>query len=170
MKNQCRKTRIAEKPLHLVKLHMKREACVFLLLLLFIAFPLWPQDEDEPLSFVGMQLAELIERFGPPGTVSAARGNEIWQDDVVFQYAEGDFYIFRDRVWQVKLATACGISLRDSKAVALLVLGDEAADRGDHLLLPLSAATSRRGWPLMLRVNFNNTGLVSAIYIYRPDF
>jgi len=152
---------------------MKRKVCLLPLLLL-ITLPLWPQDQpadvadktSEPLSFVGMRLADLIDRFGTPGTVSTARGGEVWQDDVVFQYAEGDFYIFKDRVWQVKLASAAGVSLKDSKAVALLVLGNEVQDKGDHLLLPLPA----EGWPLMLRVNFNNTGLVSAIYIYRPDF
>jgi hypothetical protein len=113
-----------------------------------------------------MQLDELIEMFGTPRTVAADRGNEVWQDDVVFQYAEGDFYIFKDRVWQVKLASVFGISLRDSKSVVLLVLGDNVEDRGEYLLLPLPA----QGWPLMLRVNFNSAGLVSAIFIYRPDY
>jgi hypothetical protein len=113
-----------------------------------------------------MRLAELIERFGPPETVSTARGGEVWQDDVVFHYSEGEFYIFRDRVWQVKLTAAFGVSLKDPKAVALLLLGNEVQDLGDHLLLPLPGG----GWPLTLRVNFSNTGLVSAIFIYRPDF
>jgi hypothetical protein len=133
-------------------------------------FITWPQEQQvnagEPLSFVGMRLAELVERFGPPETVSTARGGEVWQDDVVFQYAEGDFFIFRDRVWQVKLASALGVSLRDPKAAALLILGSEVQDLGDHLLLPLPD----RGWPLALRVNLSGAGLVSAIYIYRPDF
>jgi len=147
---------------------------IFLPLLLLAVFPLWPQEQpaitgvnrDEPLSFVGMRVAELIERFGPPEAVSAVRGNEIWQDDVVFQYAGRDFYIFKDRVWQVKLASARGISLGDPKAAALLVLGNMAEDRGNYLLLPLSG----RDWPLMFRVNLNNAGLVTAIFIYRPDF
>jgi len=147
---------------------MKRE--ILLPLLLFVIFPLWPQEQavntDEQLSLVGMKVTELIERFGPPKTVFAARGYEIWQDDVVFQYAEGDFYIFKDRVWQIKLASARGISLGDSKPVALLVMGNTAEDRGDHLLLPLSG----KDWPLMFRVNLNNAGLVTAIFIYRPDF
>jgi hypothetical protein len=149
---------------------MGRGICAFLPLLLIVSFIAWPQGQPvntgEPLSFVGMRLAELIERFGPPETVSTARGGEVWQDDVVFHYAEGEFYIFKDRVWQVKLTAAFGISLRDPKAVALLVLGNEVQDMGDHLLLPLPIG----GWPLALRVNFSNTGLVSAIYIYRPDF
>jgi hypothetical protein len=151
---------------------MKR--ALLLPLLLLFAFTLWAQERsgntavnrDEQLSFVGMRLADLIERFGPPGTVISARGNEIWQDDVVFQYGEGDFYIYRDRVWQVRLASTHGVSNGDSKSAAMMVLGNTAEDRGDHLLLPITG----RDWPLMLRVNFNNTGHVSAIYIYRPDF
>jgi len=146
---------------------MKR--ALFLPLLLFFTFPLWAQSQapaDEQLALVGIRLTELIERFGTPSAVLTARGNEAWQDDVVFQYAQGDFYINRDRVWQVKLASACGVSNGDRKAVALLVLGEGTQDKGDHLLLPING----KDWPLMLRVNLNSTGQVSAIYIYRPDF
>jgi len=146
---------------------MKR---VLLPLFLLVAFPVWPQEladaADDLISFVGMTPADLIGRFGPPGLVFAARGNELWQDDVVFRYDEGDFYIYRDRVWLVKIASVRGLSNGDPKPVALLVLGDSVQDRGDHLLLPVDGGN----WPLMLRVNFNETGLVSAIYIYRPDF
>jgi len=144
---------------------MKR---ILLPLLLLVAFPLLPQEEaaSDPLSFVGMTLAELIERFGTPAAVFAARGSELWQDDVVFRYAGGDFYIYRDRVWQVKLLSAYGVSNGDTKTAALTALGNSAQNRGDHALLPLTGGN----WPLILRVNFNETGLVSAIYIYRPDF
>lgn len=143
-------------------------------MLLLVTFPLLPQEQagntflnaDEILSLVGMKLSELIENYGTPKMVFTARGNEQWQDDVVFQYDRGDFYIYKDRVWQVKLPFARGISIGDPKAVALLVMGESAEDNGDHLLLPLSG----RGWPLMFRVNFNNTGYVSGIYVYRPDY
>jgi len=138
-------------------------------LLLLAAFPLSPQEAEQagdPLFFVGMTLTDLIGRFGTPAAVFAARGNELWQDDVVFRYAGGDFYIYRDRVWQVKLASAFGVSNGDSKTAALAVLGNTAQDRGDYALLPLTGGN----WPLMLRVNFNETGFVAAIYIYRPDF
>jgi len=145
---------------------VKNSACFFPFLL-FVAFPLWPQDSGiQPHSFVGMGLAELIGRFGPPRAVYAARGEESWQDDVVFEYAQGDFYIYRDRVWQVGLASAYGIALGDPKPAALLALGDTAEDRGNYMLLPLPGG----GWPLMLRVNFTSAGLASAIFIYRPDF
>ena len=146
---------------------MKR---ILLPLLLLVAFPLLPQEEanaaNDPLFFVGMTLTDLIGRFGAPAAVFAARGNELWQDDVVFRYAGGDFYIYRDRVWQVKLVSACGVTNGNSKTAALAALGNTAQDRGDHALLPLTGGN----WPLMLRVNFNETGLVVAIYIYRSDF
>jgi hypothetical protein len=147
---------------------MKRR--LFLPLLLFFTLPLWPQEQvgaaTDPFSFVGIKVAELIERFGPPIAVFAARGNEIWQDDVVFQYTGGDFYIFKDRVWQVKLASAFGINSGDPKQAALLVLGAKAQDRGDYLLMTVSG----KDRPLMFRVNINNAGRVAAIFIYRPDF
>jgi len=124
---------------------------------------------DEQLSLVGMMMADLIERFGSPRSVIAERGNEAWQDDVVFQYNGADFYIYRDRIWQVKLASTQGVSDGDRKQSVLRVLGDRAEDRGDHLLLQITG----KDWPLMMRVNFSasaNSGLVTAIYIYRPDF
>ncbi|MDR2942417.1 MAG: hypothetical protein LBV17_07495 [Treponema sp.] len=147
---------------------MKRR--LLFLLLLFFALPLWPQEQAgataDPFSLVGMKLAELVERFGPPIAVFAVRGNEIWQDDVVFQYAGADFFIVKDRVWQVKLASALGINSGDPKQAALLALGAKAQDVGDHLLMSLAG----KDWPLMFRVNINNTGRVAAIFIYRPDF
>jgi hypothetical protein len=147
---------------------------LFSLLLVLFTLPLQAQnqplyaglDVDEQLSFVGMMMADLLERFGPPRSVISERGNESWQDDVVFQYNGADFYIYRDRIWQVKLASTFGISNGDKKAVVLLTLGDSVEDKTDHALLAING----RSWPLMMRVNFDNTGLVTAIFIYRPDF
>jgi hypothetical protein len=121
---------------------------------------------DEQHAFIGMTLTELIERFGPPRNVFAARGNEIWQDDVVFQYTGVDFYIFRDRVWQVRFVSTHGISDGDTRWSAMQTLGSMAEDRGDHLLLPITG----KDWPLMLRINFSNLGQVSAIFLYRSNF
>jgi len=147
---------------------------VFLFLFLLIILPLRAQEQplittpatDELYSLIGLRLPELIERFGTPKTVFAARGNELWQDDVVFQYDEGDFYIYRDRVWQVKLPSARGISVRDHKQVAILVLGDDVRDMGDHLFLPIFG----NNWPMTFRVNVNAAGYITAIYIYRSDY
>ena len=120
---------------------------------------------DEPVSFIGMKLDELFSRFGPPQTVYAARGRETWQDDVVFSYGEMDFFIYRDRVWQVGLKSFFNMGIGDAKGVALLVLGKDAQDRGDHIIYPISGSA----FPLSLCVNFN-ADKISAIYVYRPDY
>jgi len=147
---------------------------LFLFIILFLAFPLFAQERplseglntEEQLSLVGITISDLIEGFGPPAAVAVARGSEIWQDDVVFQYHGLSFYIHRDRVWQVGFSSAYGVSIGAPKTSVLAVLGNTVQDNGNHLLMPISG----RDWPLMLRVNFLATGRVNTIYIYRSDF
>jgi len=145
---------------------MKQKILVLVFFLTAFSFyRIYPLEWDEQFSLVGLKLSDLIANFGPPGTVYAARGVELWQDDVVFQYTGKDFFIYKDRVWQVKFSSVFGISLNDPKQAAILKLGATAVDNGDHALLPISGGD----WPLMIRVNFSN-GLVSAIYVYRSDY
>jgi hypothetical protein len=120
----------------------------------------------DPASVIGLSLENLLARFGVPRTVYAVRGNEEWQDDVVFSYEEADFYVYKDRVWQIGLKTAYGIRLGDPRPAVSLTLGEGAEDFEDHVLLSLPS----KGWPLALRVNLNDSGLVSALFVYRPDF
>ena len=136
-----------------------------LLVLLFAAFPLWAQQE-EPQSFVGLTLEQLIARLGVPQTVFVSRGAELWQDDVVFQYPLGNFYIHRNRVWQVSLRETQSIRLGDTRAAVLLALGEGARDLGRHVVYRLPSAL----WPMALRVNLNEAGVVTAIFIYRSDY
>jgi hypothetical protein len=120
---------------------------------------------DEIVSNIGLRLEDLFFRYGAPKTVHAARGDEDWQDDVVFVYNEGDFYIYRDRVWQIGLKSGYGMKIGDTKASVLLAFADNARDEGDYLLYPISGGA----WPMSLRVNFN-AGRVSGIFVYRSDF
>jgi len=121
--------------------------------------------EEEAISFVGLTLSELISRFGVPQFVYAARGLEDWQDDVVFVYEQGNFYIYRDRVWQVGIRSIRGINTGDPQGVVSLIMGSNAVDRGSSMFYPLHV----RPWPLMLRWDFEN-GRVQSIFIYRADF
>jgi hypothetical protein len=120
----------------------------------------------EPASLIGLSLENLLSRFGVPRAVYAARGNEEWQDDVVFIYEEGDFYVYKDRVWQIKLRAAYGVRLGDPRPAVSLTLGEGTQDFEDHIIFSLPP----RGWPLALRVNLDASGFVSAVYVYRPDF
>jgi hypothetical protein len=149
---------------------MRKGSARFLLIcaaLLAAAPSLWPQQDGsgDIASNIGLRLEDLFLRFGAPGTVHAARGDEDWQDDVVFVYNEWDFYIYRDRVWQIGIKSGYGIKIGDAKAAALLVLADKARDNGDYLLYPITGGA----WPLSLRVNFI-ANKVSGIFVYRTDF
>jgi len=155
---------------------------VLINLLIFFSISLSAQERplntglsfDEQYAFISMTLEELIDRFGPPRAVATARGNETWQDDVVFQYTSVDFYLHINRVWQVQFLTTHGISHGNRKSAVLQILGDliqssAAQDNGDHLLIPVTG----KNWPLMLRINFNSedmTGQVTAIFLYRSDY
>lgn len=146
----------------------------FHLLVILLSFPLTAQERplntglsnDEQYSFIGMMIADIIDKYGAPRTVASARGIELWQDDVVFQYTGVDFYIYKDRVWQVKFNTTHGISNGDRKAAALLALGETAKDMGDHALLSIKG----KDWPLSLKIIFNEKDIVTAIFLYRPDY
>jgi hypothetical protein len=142
--------------------------------LLIVAFfnapALWPQgngagNAEDPAALVGLTLEELIARFGPPESVYAARGLEPWQDDVVFVYGDRDFYVYKDRVWQLGLESVYGVRVGESRAAAALILEDlRLFDTYGLLSLPGGS------WPLTLRLEWGTTNAVSAIYIYRPDF
>jgi hypothetical protein len=122
--------------------------------------------QGSPAPLIGLTLEGAIAQFGAPKSVYPIRGLEAWQDDVVFEYDDRDLYIYKDRVWQVGLKTAYGISLGDRRAAALLALGEGYQHYDDHILFPLPS----RSWPLMLRVNVNAAGTVSALFVYRSDF
>jgi hypothetical protein len=144
---------------------------MFILLLLFFAFPaLYAQSqgtgEIDPVSLIGLNLEELIARFGVPRSVYPARGLEQWQDDVVFVYDSGDFYIHKDRVWQVGLKSARGIKTGDPGELVSLRLGANPRAHGNSLFVTLNEGA----WPLMLRYDLDKDGNVTAIFLYRTDF
>jgi hypothetical protein len=122
--------------------------------------------EHEIASFIGLTLHELIAQFGVPQEVYALRGSEAWQDDVVFVYEQGDFYIYRDRVWQVSVKTAGAIVCGDDWNTVQLFMGMARYELDHCLIYSLSGSA----WPLMIRFNFDETNSVSEIFVYRPDF
>ena len=150
---------------------LRRRIIFFFLPLLTVAAGLWSQTsvseerKEAPFSYIGMRLEDMLNRFGTPLTVYADRGDEQWQDDVVFVYREGDFYVYQNRVWQVAVNSVFGIKTGDVKAVALLVLGNNVREENDYLLYNIPGGA----WPVSLRINFT-AGRVSAIFVYRPDF
>jgi hypothetical protein len=121
---------------------------------------------ENPANLVGLALNEVIGRFGIPQGVYAVRGEAEWQDDVVFAYADREFYFYKDRVWQVGLKTAYGVRVGENRNVIPLIMGDAAVVAEGYSLAPLNGWS----WPMNIRFNNDNRGLVTAIFIYRSDF
>jgi hypothetical protein len=121
----------------------------------------------DPAALIGLTLEELLRQFGPPLSVYAVRGLEEWQDDVVFVYSEADFYVYKDRVWQLGLKSAYGIKTGDTRSVAILAMQGSLEQSASSYL---QCSLQNRPWNTKLRVNFDGAGLVSLIFVYRSDF
>lgn len=134
----------------------------FLLLPAVLAFA---QTGDDPSSLIGMTLSDLFKTYGVPKNVYAVRGTAAWQDDVVFVYDKIEFFIFGNRVWQLKVRSAYNIKDGDSKTLVSKEMGDGRNFEG-YTLYQLPG----KAWPIMLRVNWDASGRAAGIYIYRPDF
>ena len=135
--------------------------------LLFPALLIFSQSDSnsDPSSLIGMTLADLVKNHGVPKNVYAVRGVAVWQDDVVFVYDRIEFFIYGNRVWQVKVRSAYSIKDGDNKAAVSRIMGEGRNFEGYSLYnLPGKA------WPVMLRINWDSSGRAAGIYIYRSDF
>jgi len=119
-----------------------------------------------PLELIGLTIDELLSDFGPPAAVYPVRGIREWQDDVVFEYEDLDFYIFRNRVWQVSVKKANGIAVGDPKKTVELVHGDKARDKGAFFIVEIPNLP----WETAFRYDIDSNGKVSAIFLYRMDY
>ena len=126
----------------------------------------------DPAGLLGLSPALAIERFGPPARVFAVRGAEPWQDDVVFDYAGGfSLFLFRDRVWQVRIGEAHAapvfgfvVGLSIERAIAILGAPNRELPGAYEWVLPGDA------WPVRLRGVVDATGSIHELYVYRADF
>jgi hypothetical protein len=149
---------------------MKTKQFLPLVLIGFCVLPAVFAENDEN-DLLGMSLNDVFSIYGTPDKVFAVRGNETWQDDVVFVYAEQktDIYIYKDRVWQAGLSSALGVKVGDKKAALLLAVSGEpsltVSDVGDFVLLQ----DKKSVYPRYFRFNFNASGAISAIFVYRAD-
>ena len=119
-----------------------------------------------PFELLTLKISDLFNRFGPPVSVYAVRGEQSWQDDVVFEYGEVDFYLYKDQVWQVSLPKAQGISKGDPEKAIDLVFQNTAQKGANFYTIRFN----ERPWPIELRINTNKSGKVSAIYLYRLNY
>ena len=151
---------------------MSKKRIRFLLAgLLLACSSLAAQESLDLAGIIGMDLDTAFRKLGPPAEVFAVRGEQAWQDDVVFYY-ERSFYLFwyQNRVWQVRLdqrypGEFFALKMGLAKEEVAARIGKPLKDLQDSFLYNLED----RGYPLRLRIFFEQ-GLLSDLYCYRGDF
>lgn len=126
---------------------------------------------DDALSLIGLQLFQVIGRFGAPSEVYPIRGESAWQDDVVFYYSNHlYFYWYDNRVWQIRFdryfeGAFLGLSMGSSITAVEKLLGAPVYSKDNWAVFQLPD----RGFPVRARLYFRDGALDDA-YIYRSDF
>lgn len=127
--------------------------------------------EDNPSKYLGFFIKQTLEKFGIPDSVYTVRGNEAWQDDVVFRYSPGyDFFWFKDRIWQIRFTSkykslVLGIKIGDTQEKAISLLGLPYVQTETYMIFRLPD----QGYPIHLRIILVQ-GIIQDIYVYRADF
>jgi len=122
------------------------------------------------IELLGMTLQETYAVLGIPKKVFPIRGEEAWQDDVVFDYDGLYVYWFENRVWQVSIdagydESVYGLVIGSSMDGVVTELGNPFHIGGSELIYLLRD----RGYPVRVRLCFSEKRLTD-VYIYRADF
>ncbi len=160
---------------------MKRNFIIIAACMSLVCFQAAAQDRvvpnltvlpEDPVQLLGYTVPQLLTEFGPPGKVYAVRGEEAWQDDVVFYYEAGfSFFLYKDHVWQILVAKPYGFPvfgvLPGSSPERVVSMLGSPASKGESMyewILPAEA------WPVRLRGRLDENGVISELYLYRADF
>ncbi|MCL2792981.1 MAG: hypothetical protein FWD87_07800 [Spirochaetaceae bacterium] len=130
-------------------------------------------------NLLGLTPAEVIAQLGAPGFVYPLRGSAHWQDNVIFYYDSNHLYLFffDNRVWQVRYDhrsrdMLIGITPGMAKTTVREILGTPyySGDNEDIFLNPAGITRPRRGFPIRLRLIYDQNNNLYDIYLYRGDF
>lgn len=138
---------------------------------------------EDAAGLIGLGPAEALRSLGAPSEVFAHRGEEGWQDDVVFYYP-GGLYLFwyQSRIWQVRAdarftGSFLGLRMGWAREQVVAAVARPFRELDDSLvfflpdasLLPGSGGRNLGTYPLRLRAFFRDAKL-SDLYFYRGDF
>jgi hypothetical protein len=126
---------------------------------------------DDAAFFLGLGLSSALERCGTPTSVGVVRGEETWQDDVVFSYSAGySLFWVGDKLWQIRFGkgyagSVYGLFIGDKPEKVYSILGTPYYQGEGALVYRLPY----RSYPVRLRLVVTD-GAVSDFYLYRADF
>lgn len=123
------------------------------------------------ISLLGLKPDEIFSLFGSPAEIFPFRGEEAWQDSVVFYYSN-QIYIFwyKNRVWQVRAdgrytGKVFSLSMGSTRTEVISAMGIPAGKDTDSLIYRISGIP----FPVNARFFFEGDTLTDC-YIYRSDF
>jgi hypothetical protein len=129
-----------------------------------------PDAVKDLAGLIGLDVEEAYTRLGPPREVFPLRGQEPWQDDVVFLYP-GHLHLFwyDGHVWQARLdggfsGEVFGLRMGATRVRVREVMGPPWREQEDALVYHLED----RGFPVRLAFYFEGE-LLSDVYCYRGD-
>ncbi len=157
---------------------------IILYMLFFSFLSLFPEEDKEeaPVEigyerYLGFSIEEAYKQFGSPDEVSVFRGEEAWQDDVIFFYEDFlSLFWYENRVWQIRLdhrydSEVYGLGMGIEKKPAAVILGEKFGDPIflDAISLIYRLPAGNIDYPVYVRFVFTEDRL-SDLYIYRGDF
>lgn len=144
------------------------------------------RDEDKnpssvtanPEKLLGLSPSDIFQILGPPESVYPMRGKLEWQDDVIFYYSTNLYLFFYDnRVWQVRgdyrfEGNILGITPGMEKLKTRELLGKPVSEEeGEDIYLnPAKMTRLEKGFPVRMRLIFDQDSRVSDMYLYRGDY
>lgn len=148
------------------------------LLLLFSASSPAAADTAMPVaaelsSRLGWTPVQSIDELGAPANIFPYRGAVENEDNVVFFYADHSYlFWFRDRVWQARVDSRWE---GDIDGVAMgMTLEEVIHIWGRQPINPTDPAPTwtlpDRGYPVRIRLFFDDEGRLADVYVFRSDW
>lgn len=143
----------------------------YLMLLVLFSAGLSAEELSDPFSWIGLSPAEALERLGAPESVYPVRGESAQEDGVVF-YRRGFYlYLYRDRIWQLRIDRSSDLTL---KQIGIGIERERVIERLGEPIYRDSGGEYwelyREAYPIRLRLIFDGAGTVTDIYLYRGDY
>lgn len=127
---------------------------------------------------LGLTPSEVFNKIGAPSIIYPLRADVQWQDDVVFYY-DSHLYIFffDNRVWQIRIDNRSwenflAIFPGMDKTSIRKILGNpyHSEDNEDIFLNPAGITRLNKGFPIRLRLIYDENSKLYDAYLYRGDF
>lgn len=129
-------------------------------------------------NLLGLTPVEIFAKLGAPESVYPLRGKSQWQDDVIFYYNSNLYLFFFDnRVWQIRCdhrgkEVVVGVTpgMRKTTVRGLLGKPYHSEDNEDIYLNPAGITRIEKGFPVRLRLIYDENNNIYDIYLYRGDY